>query len=58
MFFPYSEFDSEATWGFKLLALLLTINVGNADLMTEKEMDNFINGSSSSGFNSMQCVID
>lgn len=46
-----------ARWGFKLLALLLTINVGNADLMTEKEMENFINGSSSS-FDSMQCIID
>ena len=48
-----------ARWGFKLLALLLTINVGNADLMTESEMDNFIKGySSSSGFDGMQCIID
>ena len=52
-----SEQAAATRWGFKLLALLLTINVGNADLMTEKEMENFINGSSSS-FDSMQCIID
>ena len=48
-----------ARWGFKLLAVLLTINVGNADLMTESEMDNLIKGSSSSSsFDGMQCIID